>query len=336
MLMICDTLDKHGQRIGGRQVKTVTPRAADKIYEKIIKGPTGERLRQGEKAVGLCRKVWKVMQRLYPDQFDRQVPNPWLGTVLKKRTKAKKHAVAREEVYEYAWGCIKQGRPEPAAVAVICFEWLQRPENVVAGLIKWADYRTKKWPNAIRIFHHKTGALVWHPLDDPATGEKFYAEAEEVLSHLPKLGIPMIMQHMQKGEKKGQAILWSYTGLQKAMKKLRKELKVSPLFTFDACRHGGMTELEEAELTDGQGMALSGHRTKQAYRGYAKETMKRAVAATRKRHAFRLQAEEEQERVQEQTGMEFRNGRPEQFRNDESCKPANDVKYTPRQRVKAG
>ena len=28
--------------------------------------------------------------------------------------------------------CAK-GRPEPAAVAVICFEWLQRPENVVAG-----------------------------------------------------------------------------------------------------------------------------------------------------------------------------------------------------------
>ncbi len=32
-----------------------------------------------------------------------------------------------------------------------------------------------------------------------------------------------------------------------------------------------MTELEEAELTDGQGRALSGHKTAQAYRGYAKK-----------------------------------------------------------------
>ncbi|WP_316168016.1 MULTISPECIES: hypothetical protein [unclassified Bradyrhizobium] len=47
-----------------------------------------------------------------------------------------------------------------------------------------------------------------------------------------------------------------------------------------------MTELEEAELTDGQGRALSAHKSK-AYEGYAKRTEKRALAATRKRHAHR-------------------------------------------------
>ena len=34
-----------------------------------------------------------------------------------------------------------------------------------------------------------------------------------------------------------------------------------------------MTELEEAALTEGQGRALSGHKTAQAYRGYAKEKL---------------------------------------------------------------
>ena len=62
-----------------------------------------------------------------------------------------------------------------------------------------------------------------------------------------------------------------------------------PLFTLDACRHGGMTELEEAELTDGQGRALSAHKSR-AYEGYAKRTMERALAATRKRHAHRITA----------------------------------------------
>jgi hypothetical protein len=46
-----------------------------------------------------------------------------------------------------------------------------------------------------------------------------------------------------------------------------------------------MTELEEAELTDGQGRALSAHKSQQSYEGYAKRTMERALAATRKRHA---------------------------------------------------
>jgi len=44
-----------------------------------------------------------------------------------------------------------------------------------------------------------------------------------------------------------------------------------------------MTELEEAELTDGQGRALSAHKSR-AYEGYAKRAMERALAATPKRH----------------------------------------------------
>jgi len=94
------------------------------------------------------------------------------------------------------------------------------------------------------------------------------------------------MRKIQKGEGKGTAKVWSYPGMEKLVQQLRKKIGgVSELFTLDACRHGGMTELEEAELTDGQGRALSGHKTTQAYRGYAKETMQRALAATRKRHA---------------------------------------------------
>ncbi|MHC2383452.1 hypothetical protein ACVIU7_005905 [Bradyrhizobium liaoningense] len=89
-------------------------------------------------------------------------------------TYTKKHAVTREEVYKFAWGCIKEGRPEPAAVAVICFEWLQRPENVVAGFLTWPDYRSKSWPHAVRIEHHKNKALVWHPLEEALDGEELW------------------------------------------------------------------------------------------------------------------------------------------------------------------
>jgi len=81
-----------------------------------------------------------------------------------------------------------------------------------------------------------------------------------------------------------------YTTMQmsKIVRKLRDRLGLSTTFTLDACRHGGMTELEEAELTDGQGRALSGHRTQRAYEGYAKRTLERALPATRKRYAHAL------------------------------------------------
>jgi len=68
-----------------------------------------------------------------------------------------------------------------------------------------------------------------------------------------------------------------------------------------------MTELEEAELTDGQGRALSGHRSQRAYEGYAKRTLARALPATRKRFAHAL-ANAQGTNVQNETRNGVQNG----------------------------
>ncbi|WP_166297234.1 hypothetical protein [Bradyrhizobium sp. 2S1] len=301
MDQICDIKTKSGDRIGGRLVKTISPRAADKLYDKFLEG-TGkkklkntQRLRTGEKLIGLCRKAWRVVHRLFPAEFDKEVPNPWTGVTLKVRTKVEKPAVTRDEVYAFAWGAVDAGYPEAAATAVICFEWLQRPENVVAGHMKWSDYRAPSAPSIIRVVHHKTGTMAPHPLEEvmPDGLVQFYAEAEEILAKLPKLGIPMILRDLGKGKSKP----WIYSSLNHVVARLRKKIDGVPAhFTLDACRHGGLTELEEAELTDGQGRALSTHKTQKAYEGYAKRTAKRMLSATRKRHAHRLaEAETAQE-----------------------------------------
>jgi hypothetical protein len=86
---------------------------------------------------GLCARAWSVVHRLHPHEFDRNVPNPWRGVTKIRRTKAAKPAATREQVYTFAKAAITAGYPEAAAAAVICFEWLQRPENVLAGFIRW-------------------------------------------------------------------------------------------------------------------------------------------------------------------------------------------------------
>jgi hypothetical protein len=146
--------------------------AALALYDKFLSGEVKEgerssgkqRTRTGEKLVGLCRKSWRVVHRLFPDEFDKQIPNPWTGVTLKVRTKMKTAAVTRDQVCAFAEGAIELGEVEAAAVAVICFEWLQRPENVIAGHIKWSGYRTGPKPT-IRIEHYKTGEIVDHPLE---------------------------------------------------------------------------------------------------------------------------------------------------------------------------
>jgi hypothetical protein len=312
MSLVTDLVTKKGDRVGQRQVKAITPVSADKIYARIIAGPRGQRPRQGEKVVGLCARAWSVVHRLYPEVFNRDIPNPWRGVTKNRRTKAVKPAATREEVYTFAKTAIGAGYPEAAAAAVICFEWLQRPENVLGGYIRWTDYRGRDAPRAIRIFHHKTGAVVLHPLQD-GDGTLFYGDAEEVLAKVPRRGIPMILHETRDKTERGQAKptkLYSESGMAKLVRRLRNEVGLPPTFTLDACRHGGMTELEEAELTDGQGRALSAHKSR-AYEGYAKRTMERALAATRKRHAHRIAS------LPDAQGTEFRNEAPTEFRNDE-------------------
>jgi hypothetical protein len=135
----------------------------------------------------------------------------------------------------------------------------------------------------IWIEHHKTGAKVQHPLEEQTADGKvlFYSEAEAVLAKVPRRGIPIVLRQYHDGTIKP----WNSMRLSKVVRDLRAKLALPATFTLDACRHGGMTELEEAELTDGQGRALSGQR---AYESYAKRTIERALPAVRKRRAHAL------------------------------------------------
>lgn len=108
---------------------------------------------------------------------------------------------------------------------------------------------------------------------------------------------------------------FAFVTMQHKVKRLREKLGLPAYFTLDACRHGGMTELEEAGLTDGQGRALSTHRTEQSYEGYAKRTAKRMIAATKKRHAHIIA-----EAAANETATSVRNDTADAVRNEKPAK----------------
>lgn len=109
-----------------------------------------------------------------------------------------------------------------------------------------------------------------------------------------------------KAKRDGTSDLFKPNHMAKLVRKLADKFGLPSTFTLDACRHGGMTELEEAELTTGQGRALSGHRTDRAYSGYAKDTQDRALATTCKRHAHRL-ANERSTKIQNDARNDIQN-----------------------------
>lgn len=204
----------------------------------------------------------------FSDELNDASPRSTLSANSLNRSKSTCHVPASFMAQALSW------------LAPILRSWLAQ-SRTSSGQPSALGYRTGPKPT-IRIEHHKTGAVIDHPLEDGDV--KFYAEAEAILAKLTRRGIPMILREVEDGIFKP----YSFSGMQKIVQRMRKHIGLPVEFTLDACRHGGMTELEEAELTEGQGRALSAHRTKESYAGYAKRTEARLLSATRKRHAHAI------------------------------------------------
>jgi hypothetical protein len=262
-------------RIGDAKVANITVKTASKIYTAFSDDGAS---RTAEKVVTYCKAMWKRMQPHHPEMFRQDTPNPWEGVTIKRRTKAVKGHVGRETVYAFARSAVEKERGELAAAAVLAFEWLMRPSSIGAGYAAWGAYRGKSAPDKIIIGHRKTAERAEHPLEyvtEDGALTLLYAEAEAILEQVSRNGLSIVCQ--RNGNLFGDGTRLSQEIREFADKNGFKD------FTLDKARHGGMTELEENGLTEGQGRALSKHRTSGAYRGYAKDTEKRVLEATKRR-----------------------------------------------------
>ena len=197
------------------------------------------------------RRAWKVVHRLHPKIVPNQ--NPWVGVVLDGETKEIVPAT-REEAFALSMAIAAQGHPHLAAVPLICFEWLQRPENVLSGhLVLGGHPAGSSHPNHVRIDHHKTGEKVLQPLED-AQGRSF-PELEAYLATIKRLGVAVVLTPGERGKPRP----YSESYARRIVREARRQAGLGEHVTLTACRHGGMTELGDAEMTEQQTMALSGH-----------------------------------------------------------------------------
>ena len=70
------------------------------------------------------------------------------------------------------------------------------------------------------------------------------------------------------------------------MQDIRRGAGLPAYFTLEACRHGGMTELGDAELTEQEVMSLSTHATPDAARIYVKRNERQELTAATKRRDY--------------------------------------------------
>ncbi len=227
--LITDIALKTGARAGTLPLASISAAAADKIYDRLLAGPSGRRVRQANVCVARMGRAWDTVQRLYP----AVVPgaNPFRGIVREGGSNVKP-AATRDEAIALHRALIKIGHPHLAAVPLVCFELLQRPENVLGGHLTWADYRPEERPDHMRVYHHKTGARVWHQLEDE--DGPLYPDTDSYLVTLPRLGVSIVLYVARKGAKKGHAAPYTFFRARAIVRRARRAAGLSEHVTLDA------------------------------------------------------------------------------------------------------
>jgi hypothetical protein len=155
--------------------------------------------------------------------------------------------------------------------------------------------------------------MVWQPLEDEQGA--LFPEIESYLAALPRIGVPVVLLEPKRGpqqpeSKKRTPRFYSLEHARHLVQTARVAASLPPHVTFAACRHGGMTELGDSDLTEQQIMALSTHATPEAARVYVKRTETQRRDAARKRRVF-VEAQ-----IQERNPDKSQNDRPAESQNE--------------------
>ena len=269
---------KDGRTFGNLSLSSISPGAVDRLHEKLMAKPGGgERGRTADGAMRICRRAWNVAWR---DKHD-EMPgiNPFAKMDLSHQAKPTR-PVTHAELTRFVKATDDAGEPSIGTAAMIAFFWLQRQTDIIGRLL-WNHYRPADNPDIVHIFHHKTRELIALPLVDD-DGTELWPELTARLDATAKNGTLIVTRDKPDARRKVH-LPWTDSYFQHRVAAIRADAGIDSGVKFMGLRHGGNTEGADAELSDAQLRALSGHKTPSMTMLYAKTTMKQRKVGARKR-----------------------------------------------------
>jgi len=269
---------KDGRQFGSLRLGSIKPGTADRLFEKLKNKPDGsQRVRTALLAMQVARRAWNVARRDKPGQVP--LDNPFTRMEISYTAK-RTRAVTFSELERFVRTADQSAAPSIGTAAMIAFFWLQRQTDILTRL-SWSQYRPSDAPECARVFHHKTGELVDIPLTD-IDGTALWPELMERLDAAPRRGTLLVMRD-EPDRRRKTYLPWDENYFRHRVSEIRAAAGIDPEVKFMGLRHGGNVEGADADLTDAQLRALSGHRTTAALLRYAQATSKQRRDAARKR-----------------------------------------------------
>jgi hypothetical protein len=282
-------------KLGTRQASAVDGPSADRLYEKaVIKH--GER--QGAYMMQVCRLVWNMAARPGYSKVTGVKANPFAGMGIAASSGPGKGNIAatRAQYNDYRAAAHRLGMASMAVAAALCFEGCQRvwdvfgfedPDGRKVRGIFWDDYVPGE---RISLVQSKTGKLITLPLTMRIDGEdvQLYPELEAELAGLQRASGQMIVRREYDGKP------YPLDYMPKRHARVLREARLPKLIRFTSFRHGGLTEIGDADVADSR--AVSGHSKIDTTLIYNKANVEKArkIAAKRREHIAMIEGDEKE------------------------------------------
>lgn len=276
---ICDLRMADDSRLGDWPIKEFETEVADKIYElllarhpvQIVEKPNGKKeviqpgLTDANHIMKLCHTAWASAAR----SKSTVVPadNPF-KTKLRWKHKPT-YKATWDELCTFVEMADKMGHFDIATAAIVVWELHQRPTSVFGELLI-SHYRPEEHPNSIRIYHAKTEGEMWFSLFDSATRgaslqyEELAPRLEELAQRAEQQGREdgLMLARYDAKARKYRGWLGKGDSLSAVNGVVRAIVKVAGLnkkVTLEAFRHGGITGMADADMTDAQMRIFTRH-----------------------------------------------------------------------------
>jgi hypothetical protein len=316
LLTICDLRMTDGSRLADWPVKDFSTEVVDGMYEVllarhpviIVKLENGKERRiqpgltEANHIIKLCHTAWASAARskssIVPKENPFAIKLHWDHEDTYKAT--------WDELCDFVEKADELGYQDIATAAIIVWELHQRPTSVFGELFV-SHYRPDEHPNSIRVIHGKNEGKnsheMWFSLFDADT-ESAAVQYDELAPRLEELAY----RAKQAGRTSGPLIArldaksgihrgWlgkgdNLSAVNRIVRKIVAAAGLKKKVNLEAFRHGGITGMADADLTDAQMRVFTRHGPRRLPT-YIGPTQAQVRAGRKKIKARRLQKSEE-------------------------------------------
>lgn len=294
-------LSQDGISIEKKMLETFTALFAYNLYNKIARKHS---VSIANRCLMMARYAWNKMYILH----ERLIPetNPF------EKLEASHHEVEEtvpasyDQLLSFTSAALALGELGLAIGARMCWDFTVRPTETFGSMLL-SQWRPPERPHHVWIGVDKTSkgkrkkSSTWQPIDEWVANEDgeggewvcLFPELEDLIRLIKWREPPnapeayVCMRERQKGLRVFSGDWQRIKNADKIARRIREHAGLPDYVTLEAFRHGGLTELGDAEVPDTLAKAISRHRHRGTLDRYIHRTDRQVVTAQKMRLAHR-------------------------------------------------